>query len=187
MAALIDHINALQVEIVNLKFQKEIYLNSVWQHDFHQMLEEITAREAQISGLRGRLNQFMLGLSETQRLALASATNDQQTRSFISSLPYEMLSAVLKNGPIDPKSRTTFALSVSRVSRQWREVSTRTPFLWSGICLFLWRTKGGYHRFLQILLERSQGHPLDIELTLRDSQNPNGRGNRVRARFKGKV
>jgi hypothetical protein len=183
MAALIDHVNALQVEIVNLEFQKEIHLHSMYQEDLLQVRDEITAREAQIAGLRGRLNQLISALPETERLALASATHNQQTHPLISSLPYELLSDIFGKGPIDPQRRTTFALSVSQVSRQWREVAIRTPFLWSGICLFPWRTQGGYHRFLQILLERFHGHLLDIKLTLRDSQNPNGQANRMRKRF----
>jgi hypothetical protein len=79
--------------------------------------------------------------------------------------------------------RTTFALSVSQVSRYWREVAMQTPFLWSGIRLFPWRTQGGYYRFLQILLERSQGHPLDIALTLLDYDNPNSESKRMKAVF----
>jgi hypothetical protein len=181
--ATLNDVNALQVEIANHEFQMEIYLHSTFQEDFHQMHDEITAREAQIAGLRGRLDQLIFALPETERLALASATHNQQTHPLISSLPYELLSAIFGKGPIDPGSRTTFALSVSQVSRQWREVAIRTPFLWSGICLFPWRAQGGYHRFLQILLERFRSHPLDIKLTLRDLQNPNGQTNHMRKRF----
>ena len=149
-------------------------MNSTFPQDIHQMHDEITAQNTQIAGLRDRLNQL---ISETERLTLASVTHIQQTQPPISFLPYELLSAVLKMGPTDPQRRTSFTLSVSQVSRQWREVAIQTPFLWSGICLFPWHTRGRYRRFLRILLDRSQGHPLDIKVTLFKSQNPNGRTN----------
>src|ERR1700733_8620550 len=100
MAALIDHVNALQVEIVNLEFQKEIHLHSMYQEDLLQVRDEITAREAQIAGLRGRLNQLISALPETERLTLASATHNQQTHPLISSLPYELLSDIFGRGPV---------------------------------------------------------------------------------------
>jgi hypothetical protein len=86
MAALIDHVNALQVEIVNLEFQKEIHLHSMYQEDLLQVRDEITAREAQIAGLRGRLNQLISALPETERLALASATQEVCTKKILYTL-----------------------------------------------------------------------------------------------------
>ena len=41
----------------------------------------------------------------------------------------------------------------------------QTPFLWSGISILPWCTGTGYNHFLQILLQRSKFHPLDITLT----------------------
>ena len=40
----------------------------------------------------------------------------------------------------------------------------QTPFLWSGISILLWKTGTGYRQFLQILLQRSQAHPLNITM-----------------------
>jgi hypothetical protein len=156
MALPIYCLNALQVKIVNLEFQKEIFLSSKAQiGKVYDIRHEIKAREVQISELRGRLDQLISSLPETEQRGIASAI---QTRQLISSLPYEMLSSVFKQGPIDSWRRTAFALSVSQVSRYWRETAVQTPFLWSGVCLLPWRTGIGYRKFLQILLQRSQSH-----------------------------
>ena len=173
MALFTDRLNALQIEIVNLEFQKEIFLHSKTQRDVFEIRHELRAREARIAELRGHLDHFISALPETEQLGITSAIHNQQTRPFVPSLPPEMLSAVFKEGPVDSWSRTNFALSVSQVSRYWRETAIQTPFLWSGICLLPWRTGTGYQTFLQILLKRSQSHPLDIRLSLLASHNAN--------------
>jgi hypothetical protein len=178
MALLIGCLNAvqLQLKIVDLEFKKEIFLSSKAQiGEVYNIRHEIKAREVQISELRGRLDQLMSSLPETEQRGMASAIHSQQTRPLISSLPYEILSSVFKKGPIDSWNRTTFALSVSQVSRYWREIAVQTPFLWSGVCLLPWRTGTGYRKFLQILLQRSQSHALNIRLTLLASHNPSSR------------
>jgi len=74
----------------------EIYLHSMFQQDFHQMHNEITAQEAQIDGLCSCLNQLISALPETEWHALAFVTHNQQTHPLIPSLPYELLSDVFE-------------------------------------------------------------------------------------------
>ena len=59
----------------------------------------------------------------------------------------------------------------------------QTPFLWSGIYLLPWCTGRGYQKSLEILIQRSHLHPLDIEITLDESHSPQyiNRRNRMRA------
>jgi hypothetical protein len=174
MALSVEHANVLQVEITNLEFKKEIFKYQGIGIHIDDYTDELEAREAQIAELRSRLDQLISASPETEQMA--SAIHNQQTRPLISSLPFEILSVVFKHATW---SRTTFAKSVSQVSRYWREIAIQTPFLWSEICLFPWRTGTGYREFLYILLQRSQSHPLDITLTLRELDNPNHRVNRA--------
>ena len=67
MALPIDCLNALQVKIVNLEFQKEIFLNSKAQiGDIYKICHEIKACEVQISELRSRLDQLISSLPKTE-------------------------------------------------------------------------------------------------------------------------
>jgi hypothetical protein len=60
------------------------------------------------------------------------------------------------------EGRRQFAISVSQVSRCWREIALRTPFIWSGIHLKWGTWREEYTKFLSIILQRSRSHPLDI-------------------------
>ena len=115
MALSIEHVHSLQVEIVNLEFKKEIYKyqDSGTGIDLSEYKDELEAREAQIAKLRGRLDQLIASLPTMEQMAFHS----QLTRSFVSSLPYDILSAIFMKGPIDAYCRTAFASTVSRVSR----------------------------------------------------------------------
>jgi len=93
---------------------------------------------------------------------------NQHKRPFIASLPCEILSAIFNQGPTDPEDQTQFAMSVSQVLRYWRETATQTRYIWSGIILFLWRTRKGYRKFLKVLVSRSQSHPLDVKILLNE-------------------
>jgi hypothetical protein len=167
MASHIHRINTLKAEISNLEFRKEMF----WQShaydicgaiNIDEILAGLNARDTQIAELQSRLDELLVALPVTEGINLA--IHDQQTRPPISSLPYEMLSAVFEKGslPLSASYQTKFALSVSQVSRYWRETAMQTPFLWSGICLLPWRNRGGYREFLKILVQRSQPHPLNI-------------------------
>src|ERR1700691_3339384 len=136
MALSIEHVNSLQVEIVNLEFKKEIFkFQDIGTGiDLNEYECELKARDAQIVKLRERLEQLISSLPTKEQMAFHS----QQTRSFISSLPIEMLSAIFMNGPLDAQHRTAFALTVSGVSCRWRVTAMRTPFLWSGISILPW-------------------------------------------------
>jgi hypothetical protein len=166
MTSSLDAIDALKIEITNLEFQKEIVLHwdLGWGDPDNEVIDdEIRTREAQIAGLRGRLDLLISALPERERMG--SATYHRQICPFIPSLPCEILSLVFKQGAMDSGSgRTNFALSVSQVSRYWRETAIQIPFLWSFICLRPRCTRMGYQMFLLILLKRSQAHPLDILL-----------------------
>jgi hypothetical protein len=181
MALSLEHANSLQVEIDTLEFKKEIfkYQDSGTGIDIREYGDELKAREDQIAELHERLHKLIASLPQMERMAF----HNQQTRSFISSLPYEILSAIFMKGGIDANRRSTFALNVSRVSRYWRVTAIQTPFLWSGISILPWRTGIGYGQFLQILLQRSKSHPLDITLTKREFDNPNSRENLAMAAF----
>src|ERR1700685_2077572 len=108
MALSIEHINSLQVEIVNLEFKKEIFKcqDRGTGIDLSEYEDELEAREADIAKLRGRLDQLIAPLPTMEQMAFHS----QLTRSFVSSLPCEVLSAIFMKGPIDVHSRTAFAL-----------------------------------------------------------------------------
>src|ERR1700676_318680 len=142
MALSIEHVHSLQVEIVNLEFKKEIYKyqDSGTGIDLSEYKDELEAREAQIAKLRGRLDQLIASLPTMEQMAFHS----QLTRSFVSSLPYDILSAIFMKGPIDAYCRTAFASTVSRVSRCWRVIAMQTPFLWSGIPILPWHTGTRY-------------------------------------------
>ena len=99
MALSIEHVNSLQVEIVNLEFKKEIFKYQdegtvIGMNEYEDGLE---AREVQITKLRGRLDQLIVSLPTTEQMACHS----QPTCSFVSSLPYDIPSAIFMKGPID--------------------------------------------------------------------------------------
>lgn len=147
--------------------------------DIEDILDEMNTRESQLSERLNRLNELI----SSQPDATDAAIHNQQIHPLISCLPYEMLTSVFKNGPNDPSSRMAFALSVSQVSRYWRDIAMQTPFLWSGIHLLPWRTGLGYQKFLEILIQRSHSHPLDIAITRYESHSPQyiNRRNRMMA------
>lgn len=136
MASPVDRVIALKVEIANFEFKYKIrqqWKVWPWGRDIDEICDEINALNAQLADLRGRLSELVFTLPAAERIDLA--IRDQQTRSLISALPYEMLSAIFEKAPIDSSTRTRFALSVSQVSRFWRETAIQTTFLWSGIYL----------------------------------------------------
>jgi hypothetical protein len=128
------------------------------------MMDKIKTPEAQVAEFQDRLDEFMSGQPVMD--GTASETYNKQTCPPISHLPYEMLSAIFRNGPMSPSSRMGFALSVSQVSCCWRGTAMQTPFLWSGFYLLPWRTGRGYRKFLEVLVQRSHSHPLDIAIKL---------------------
>jgi hypothetical protein len=170
MAAPLDHIKALKVEIANLEFQQEIFMRSSCTMDIDDMMDEIKTRDGQLNQLRDRLHELMAVMPVTD--VTSSEIHNLQTRSLISCLPSEMLSSVFKKGPMNPSSRVDFALSVSQVSRFWRDTAIQTPFLWSGIYLQAWWTGRGSENFLKTLIQRSKSHPLDIAIRLCESDSP---------------
>ena len=81
MALPIDHLNALQFEIINLEFKKEIFLNSKAQiGNVYKICHEMKACKAQISELHGHLDQLISSEPKTEPLGIASAIGNQQTR-----------------------------------------------------------------------------------------------------------
>lgn len=181
MVLSLKRVNSLQVEINNLEFKKEIfkYQDGCAGTDIYEYGRELEAREAQIAELRGRRDQLVSSLPRTEQMAFSS----QQTRSFISSLPSEILSSIFIKGPRHARQRAMFVLTVSHVSRYWHATAMQTPFLWSAIPILPWYTGTGYGQFLQILLQRSKSHPLDIAVTISEFDNPNSRVNQSWAIF----
>lgn len=92
MALSIEHVNSLQVKIINLEFKKEIFKyqdegTAIGMNEYEDRLE---AREVQITKLCGRLDQLIASLPTTEQMACHS----QPTCSFVSSLPYDIPSAI---------------------------------------------------------------------------------------------
>ena len=174
----VDRMKALKVEIANLEFHKEIFLSSKTRRDVNELFDEHAARKAQLAELQARLNER---ISAFATIAEDSAIHDQQAHS---SLPCEMLSTVFEHGPVVPLERATFALSVSQVSRYWRETAIQIPFLWAGIPLLPRRNGGGYQEFLKVLIHRSQSYPLDITIRLHESDIPHSAADRMKAQLR---
>jgi hypothetical protein len=164
MDSTVDPIKNLKVEIANLGFHQEIFLSSETRRSVDELFDEHAARKAQLAELHARLDELVSALPAT----IAEELTYNRHCQLASSLPYEMLSAIFKNGPEVPLERTTFALSVSQVSRYWRETAMQTPFLWAGIPLLPRPNEGGYQEFLKVLMHRSQSYPLDITIRLHE-------------------
>jgi hypothetical protein len=166
MALQVDRIRSIQSEIESLEFRCQIISSSMedcW--SARSVAERVQNYRQRIAELRLSLSQLipaqdsLLVLSETARCI----TRDLQTRCSVDNLSFEMLWAIFMWAPMDSEARTEFATSVSQVSRYWREVALKTPFIWSGI--YVEWTKG-YLTLLPILYQRSGSHPLDIEVYL---------------------
>lgn len=177
----VDRIKALKVEIANLEFHKEIFLSSETRRDVNELFDEHAARKAQLAELQARLNER---ISAFAMIAEDFAIHDQQAHPLVSSLPCEILSTVFENGPVVPLERAPFALSVSQVSRYWRETAIQTPFIWAGIPLLPRRNGGGYQEFLKVLIHRSQSYPLDITIRLHESDIPHSAADRMKAQLR---
>lgn len=122
---------------------------------------------SQLAKLEARLCELRSVIPTTKGIGFS-----QYKPSFIASLPCEILSAIFNEGPTDPEDRTRFAISVSQVSRFWRETAMQTRYIWSGIILLPWRTGSGYQNFLKVLISRSQSHPLDVQIHLNEWDKP---------------
>lgn len=66
MVLSLERVNSLEVEIDNLKFKKEIFEHRETNTDTDEYRHELEAREAQIAGLRGHLEQLISSLPETE-------------------------------------------------------------------------------------------------------------------------
>jgi hypothetical protein len=97
---------------------------------------------------------------------------DGQNRCFtsIDYLPNETLGAIFDEGRRVITAREgSWLISVSRVSRRWRDVALHTPFLWTNIYYGPRLRSLGY---TCACLERSRNCPLDITLQFVDSDRP---------------
>jgi len=167
MASQDDSVNSLKAEIANLEFLLEIVSsNNIGNID--AVTFEIRSRKLDIVKLRNRL-RWLVSTYRDKSAGIHSTIHDQGSYPSVPYLPYEMLSYIFEKAPIRPDGRTRFATSVSQVSHSWRETAKQTPYLWSGIYLPVWATGDGYQRSLKIFVQRSQLHPLDITVSLRDS------------------
>jgi len=178
MDSVADRIKALKVEIANLEFHKEIFLSSETRRDVDELFDEHTARKAQLAELQARLSELISALPED------FVIYDQKACPLVSSLLPEMLSTIFENGPAVPLERVAFALSVSQVSRYWRETAVHTPFLWAGIPLFPRSNGGGYQEFLKVLIHRSQSYPLDITIRLHELDIPHSAADKMKAQLR---
>jgi hypothetical protein len=169
MTSPVNPVHALKAEIADLKFKMEIWKHSDWDIGIDELIAEKNTREAQISVLQGRLDELMSALHTTEGMDFL--IDDQNMRPLISTLPYEMLSAVFKKAPMDPFGRVPFTRSVSQVSHYWRKTAMQTPFLWSGIPTLPWRIGIGYQEFLNVLIQQSRSHALNIAISLRETEN----------------
>lgn len=84
---------------------------------------------------------------------------------YITYLPIEMLSAIFEAAPILPDERLEFAMSVSQVSRMWRQTAMNTTFLWSSI-LVLGEWVEGWLKLIESIIKLSRSDPLDITVRL---------------------
>lgn len=107
--------------------------------------------ESQESDLISQLSKVQASLREVREriLELKSQT------TLVSYLPNEILSQMFEEGfnmiqEVD--DRISFTLSVSQVTRRWRDVAIDTSSLWTSIVL----------PTSELWIERSQGRPLDI-------------------------
>ena len=97
---------------------------------------------------------------------------DGQNRRFtsIDYLPNETLGAIFDEGRRVITAREgSWLISVSRVSRRWRDVALHTPFLWTNIYYGPRLKSLGY---TCACLERSRNCPLDITLQFVDDDYP---------------
>jgi F-box-like len=86
------------------------------------------------------------------------------------ALPNELLAAIFEAGstdrPVFPQIQVVeFPITISHVSRHWREIALHTPSLWSTIHM---DENTSYPKLLDAYLDRSGACPLDIVM---DYQN----------------
>jgi hypothetical protein len=79
----------------------------------------------------------------------------------IASLPIELLTAIFKSGPSDAWERVEYAISISQVSRCWRNVSLATGSMWSLVRVVPYESSEQL-RIVETFIERSRFDPLDI-------------------------
>ena len=83
----------------------------------------------------------------------------------VARLPIEIMHAIFNAGPDHVESRMYFAMSVSQVSRLWRQIALRTPFIWSSVLLYAQSTEEWWE-LMKMRIKLSCSHPLDIMVEL---------------------
>ena len=168
-----DHVSSLEAELANLEFQLEIVGNFELADDCNveEFFAELRARNAHIASLRRRLERSISSDRSVSEEIDSVEVGTLRRRRYVPHLPYELMSAIFKHASIKPDARANFAMSVSRVSRYWRETAMQIPFLWSGISLPIFAIEGGYQISLKAFIQRSQSYPLDIFIDLQKFSN----------------
>lgn len=87
----------------------------------------------------------------------------------IDCLPNETLGAIFDEGRTSG-TRGSWLISVSHVSRRWRDVAVYSPFLWNNIYYGPHQRSRNALMYTRACLERSRNCPLDVTLQFEDGE-----------------
>jgi hypothetical protein len=136
-------INALKNIIT--KLENEIGTMEATESD---LVVELEALRASMQKHRSRINQLRSDCAP------------------IASVPNEILLAIFEAGPSTFEEREGYAVCISQVSQLWRDIALATPSLWSWIRVDCQYIGDGQLRMLDLFIERSGKHPLEIAISL---------------------
>lgn len=83
----------------------------------------------------------------------------------IGVLPPELLAAIFQSGPCDVFDHGTYAISISQVSRHWRNVSLDIPSLWNFFRIVPYE-QSSQLKMLETFIGRARSHPLSIVIDM---------------------
>lgn len=141
-------------------------------------LGDLLGREVEIKNAKAQLLSQLDELNDSLahiRVCIAEI-RDVNRDTITSNLPNDVLAAIFETGltltkqpyvvsrnPWSPQRRKPFEILVSSVSRRWRDVTLRTPQLWTDLRINVSKFTAG--DMLALYLSRSKSCLLDIAFT----------------------